>query len=569
MLKSNHIKRGAYMDNYIRTLYDKLENITPLNSSIHMAKKPFPSIERFVILIFPELDSSDDAMLRKCIKETRQQSDVIKEDFVQWQGMSFYNKLLEYYNPDYTKTSPQDFNYALQKEAEKKANLRLSELIEDSVRRVSGKKNVTQISKSDMEICLEKISDCLHEAVHETCRDTRDLFFFHYTNAFHKTRQYTIETVTYQLYSYLRYAFTKQYPADALQMGITTFAEDVQTFMLRFIETTTTSYDELYAVLYSMADPFRFSNDNVKQRPNSVVLGLLILLEYFKLDIPFVDVGEVIDNYFFYLRKLEQYNPQFPYTFFFRGLIQYRYLQKKKENPLVKVAELEQLLSYGLDNYFSDTLKKLSTAGDFGNGTATWLIATILNDPDVPSSAKEAYLGLSASKKNKDEIQKAYIKNLYKVGEGHLNQHSTAKIAEIMAEANAPLEEVIPKLESAIDLGATEAVITLGKIYAGMTQYDIHDQIKAEALFSRAYTMLQREHKLEAAFLILELYRKNPNTTIPIANMTIHNEYILMNSLAGTLARNYAEAYEVSEKKRIDADIRLCNQLLDKIREKM
>lgn len=557
------------MGNFIKTLYDNLENVTPPGSNIHMAKKPFPSIERFVLLIFPELNASDEALLKKCIKETRQQSDVIKDDFKQWEGMSFYTKLLEYYNPDYPNPNPQDMNFPLQKEVEKEALARLTEFVEDSIRRISGRKNVTQIPKQDMDACLEKINMCIHKSVDSTCMESYDAFFKHYNDAFHKSGQLTVENVTYHLYSYFRYAFTKQYPADALHMGITNFAEDIQSFMLRFMETTAVSYDDLYAVLYSMADPIKITADSPKQRPNCVVLGILIMLEYYKLDAPYVDAGVVIDTYFFYLRKLEQYNPSFPYTYLFRGLIQDAYVKKKKLNPLVKVAELDQLLSHGLEEYYVDTLNKLTIALSSGNGTASWLIASILEDPDVPEKAKEQYLGITSSRADKQEIKKNCLDLLHKTGSLHCHHFSVNRIAEEMIASGAPANEVLPILEKAIALGSTQAVITLGKIYAGMTHYDIHNQAIAESLFSRAFTMLQRENKLEAGFLILELYRKNPDTTIPISNMTIQNEYVLMSTLSNTLSRNYVEAYEISEKKRIDADIKLCNQLLDRIREKM
>lgn len=557
------------MANYIKTLYEKLEDITPLNDAVNMAKKPFPSIERFVLLIFPELNPSDEALLKKCIKETRQQSDVIRDDFRQWEGMSFHNKLLEAYDPDYFKHQTQELNSKKQKEAEIVLVTKLTEFIEDSIRRISGKRNVTQLSDKDMATCVQKIDQAIHAAVSSICAETGDLFFYHHQNAFYKNNINTIYAVTHHLYSYLRYALTHQFTIDALNMGVLSFAEDLNAFFLKLVEMNAVSFDDVYSILNSMADPYKYSSEAKNYHPNSVVLAILITFEHCKLLAKGADLVATFESVLFYLRKLEQYNPAFPYVFFYRGLIQYTYAQKKRTNPELKIAEFEYMMSKGLDNYYLDTLDKLTKAGKLGNSTANWIINCILEDELVPRTAKEAFLGISNSKENKDALIEQYLIDSYEANAKNNHMHSTYKVAEKMIKDNAPLNKVVPVLEKAINLGSTDAVMALGKIYAGNTRYYVHDQQKAEFLFSKAYTMLQNERKLDAALLILELYRKNKETTIPIANMTIQNEYTLMGELAMSLGKQYAECYDSTEKRLIDADIRLCNQLLDKIREKM
>lgn len=557
------------MANYIKTLYENLEDITPLNDTVNMAKKPFPSIERFVLLIFPELNPSDEALLRKCIKETRQQSDVIRDDFRQWTGMSFHNKLLEAYFPDYFKPQPYEIDSPKQKESEIIAVSKLTEFIEDSVRRISGKRNVTQLSKNDMAICVSKISGAIHASVASICAETGDLFFYHHQNTFYRNNITTIPAVAHHLYSYLRYAFTHQFTIDAINMGVLSFSDDLKAFFLKLIKTNAVSFDDVYSILNSMADPYKYSSDTKNVHPNSVVLAILITFEHCRLGVKGVDIVASFESILFYLRRLEQYNPSFPYVFFYRGLIQYTYMQKKKLYPDLKIAEFEYQLSKGVENYYLDTLDKLSKAANLGNTTASWTINCIIEDETVPRSAKEAFLGISSSRDNKDALIEQYLVKSYEVNalNGHL--HSTYKVAERMIKENAPLNKVVPVLEKAINLGSTDAVMTLGKIYAGNSRYYVHDQAKAETLFSKAYSMLQSDRKLEAGLLILELYRKNKETTIPIANMTIQNEYSLMSELAASLARKYAECYDSTEKWLIDADIRLCNQLLDNIRAKM
>lgn len=557
------------MANYIKTLYEKLEDITPLNDTVNMAKKPFPSIERFVLLIFPDLNPSDETMLKKCIKETRQQSDVIRYDFRQWTGMSFHNKLLEAYCPDYSKTKPHEIDSKKQKESEIVAVSKLTEFVEDSIRRISGKRNVTQLSEKDMIACVQKVDQAIHDSVASISAETNDLFFFHHQNTFYKKNMNSIPAVAHHLYSYLRYAFTHQFTIDALNMGVLSFSEDLTAFFLKLVEMNAVSFDDVYSILNSMADPYKYSSDSKNVHPNSVVLAILITFEHCKLGAKGVDIVASFESILFYLRKLEQYNPSFPYVFFYRGLIQYTYVQKKKLYPDLKIAEFEYLLSKGQEQYYLDTLDKLSKAAKLGNLTASWIINCILEDETVPKAVKETFLGITNVKENKEYLIEQYLISSYEENANNGHLHSTYKVAERMIKDNAPLNKVVPVLEKAINLGSTDAVMTLGKIYAGNSRYYAHDQYKAEVLFSKAYSMLQNERKLEVGLLILELYRKNKDTTIPIANMTIQNEYTLMSELASSLARKYAECYDSTEKRLIDADIRLCNQLLDNIRAKM